>query len=362
MKSTFLSFPFVLSTVALVGCGATAPASPQLGASAQGGSPSGCVSSDPTCPGAPDAGASDSAPVEASSTTSQGAPAGGAAILASAQSAQSLAFDSSYLYWTTADGLIVRASKTTGHLVAVSGGGTAIAVQGSTLFAVSGGGAGSVEELDLTAAFGTRKNDVIGGLQGPTSIVADDTYFYVTETGSQSVQSCEEDSHGSDACIGKALVSTGLLQPDAIVQDSSSVYWINHGASSIMRAAKSGGGATVVVPASAAAGSIPQALAIAGSRLFWSSVSFIMAADVDGTNPTVLFDGGSAALYAGGIATDGTRVYWIDAAGVRSVPVGGGAAEVVWTGTTDNESALIAVDDTQVYWTDAAFNVWSRAK
>jgi len=332
-----------------------------------------CVAPGMECPsdaGLPDQGAPEaSAPDGGGSDGSAGdgsAASTGTFILAPTQgNPQCMTVDASYVYWASSGGPVVRAAKSDGHIDSSGSNFGAqpcgLTTNGSMLLIAAGE---RVQELALGGAsgFGSELAPPIVTFSQASSIVADDTYFYATDLGSTTLRKCEiADPADNDACNGEVTLATGLAMPDSIVQDGSNVYWINRGTGEIMRAPKSGASAAAVIvaaPSSTQFADNPQSLAIFGTRLYWTSVSTLFAADTDGNNKVALVTDPTG-LYASGVAANESNVYWDDVHGLRKISVQGGTPALVSNAGGRAVASLVVVDASRVYWTDESGNVWS---
>lgn len=321
------------------------------------------------CLGPVDAGGNTDSGTDAGTPKDGGATDAGASgprIIAPTQSIVCMAGDNQALYWVNSTGTIVRHAAATGVLDTLSGGGGAgatsscgLAVTSDSLFVARGSSGTGV--LDQLALDGGSARFPIVGLQGPNALVADDTYVYPSEAAGTRLRRCAiANPQGNDACTGGDVVSSALSATSHLVQDATSLYFINEGSGQVMRVNKTGGTPTAVFTATSGTDA-PVGLALCGTNLVWTSVAGVTHANLDGSNAENYVSDPQGA-YANAVATDCSNIYWGDATGLHSVSVRGGTSTLLWGGAQLLAGTFVQLDATSVYWTDTSGNVWAMAK
>jgi hypothetical protein len=222
---------------------------------------------------------------------------------------RTLATDRENLYFSTADGRILKISRDGGiprELVSERPGIQAIAVDGeSVYFTVANDASGEVVRVPKT---------------GGTPVVL------------------AAEQHG----------------PRAVAFDDANVYWTNTGDGAVMKVAKGGAGAPVVVAAGQAS---PCGLSVSQGQLLWTN-----AAAADGAVMKLALAGGAPETLAGrqvspcSVAADAQSVYFAPnriAGPLKRVPRTGGAPAALAADATPAEVSqnTVAVDERFVYWT-----------
>ena len=159
------------------------------------------------------------------------------------------------------------------------------------------------------------------------------------------------------ACLGGACqvatLATGLLNPYRVAVDGQSVYWTEGGTTTTNGSVKKiplGGGTPTPLATSQNA---PYGLAIDGNNVYWTSLApsgsggLLQKVALGGGSPITLASLGSAAP----LMTYGTTAFWVDATGIRQVPVNGGAPSLLTSGSS--AQCQMATDGTYLYWGSA---------
>jgi len=163
---------------------------------------------------------------------------------------------------------------------------------------------------------------------------------------------------GSASAVVKVPIAGGAVTPlgtpgagGGLVQNATSVFWIDADTGHLLSVPTSGGATTILVPDASEQGEFSgYALALDATSVYWVDIGAgaVMKVPIGGGTPTVLVSGAGS---ANGMAVDATDVYWTDAVAksVMKVPVGGGAKTTV--AIADYPPFGIALDATNVYWT-----------
>jgi hypothetical protein len=156
---------------------------------------------------------------------------------------------------------------------------------------------------------------------------------------------------GPVTSIGPVSGGGSLL---AIAVDNARIYWTEEnactttGCGAILSVSLEGGPVTTL--ASGQALSPGGGLAADGTHVFWATGGGIMVAPALGGAPTTL---APVSAWVENIAVDAASVYWMDSGGILAkVPVTGGA--VTTLATSRGVNGALAVDATNVYWIDHA--------
>jgi hypothetical protein len=244
------------------------------------------------------------------------ASCGTCTVLAAAENPQSLALDSTNVYWTDQ-------------------------------------GLGAVERVVRTAVQGTG-TPLVSGLTGPLIISSASGWLVWSLTGSGSGQGTVYQLSTSSSTPTKP--GTSLILPWGVAVDGINAYWV----------ASNGPGAGAVVQSSALANpsasivgtefadDTPGGLAVNANNLFFAASSSSGGGDVFQI-PIASFAGTPTSVWntttghPQDVALDSNNLYWVDQGGgvVYSEPLGGGAATTLASGL--KSPSHLAVDSTNVY-------------
>jgi hypothetical protein len=150
------------------------------------------------------------------------------------------------------------------------------------------------------------------------------------------------------ACSAVLALAESEDAPTGIALDDAFVYWTT-GSGAIRRAPKGGGVAPITV---ADPGAAASSLVVAGDRLVFvrASTGTILSVAKDGSThdaPTRIADGEIGVV---SVAVAGGVAYWGTAAGVRSAPLGGGAAKTL---VSDGSAVtFVATDGVSLDWVE----------
>jgi hypothetical protein len=156
---------------------------------------------------------------------------------------------------------------------------------------------------------------------------------------------------------GNAItLSSGQPLVFAIAVDAQNVYWIDYGGGKLMKAPIGGGTAPVPI------GSVPNSgvfsfhgLAVNSGAAYLTAGFTLSKISTAQASTTTL----SSTVGGTDLATDGTSLYWVNAATVMKMPVNGGTPVPIYSNGT--ESFDLTVDANYVYWTDAQLGSIMRA-
>lgn len=302
----------------------------------------------------------------------------GVVVLADNQQAPSfVVVDQTSVYWTTYDvgrTYVMKTSLEGGSPVTLAIGPGApfgLAVDGANVYWTQSavGGSGSVMSVPLD---GGPSVPLAMGQAQPIGPAVDSTSIYWSEG----------DGHVMRASLDGAapsVVAAGQKAPSAVAVDPTSVYWssqfIDPAAGqplpAIMRAPLDGGAPTLVAITDGVA---LVSLAVNGAAVYWSDATCSVNTTLtDGGVPSPLAGAPiwSCPLFmgGGGIAVDGTSVYWAVQSSQDStigiivkVPVSGDpdASNPITTLAVGQSTPVgVTVDATHVYWTNSAVNTRS---
>jgi hypothetical protein len=321
--------------------------------------------------------ASDSADADAASVPFDAGA--GVVVLADNQQAPSfVVVDQTSVYWTTYDvgrTYVMKTSLEGGSPVTLAIGPGApfgLAVDGANVYWTQSavGGSGSVMSVPLDG--GPSVPLAVGQTQ-PIGPAVDSTSIYWSE----------RDGHVMRASLDGAapsVLAVGQTAPSAVAVDPTSVYWTSQysdpdsgvfSVPAVMRAPLDGGAPTLV---GTTGGLSLVSFAVNGAAAYWSDANCsVQMALTDGgaSSPLASADTWSCPLFmgGGGIAADGTSVYWAVQSNQDS-PMGL-IVKVLASGEPDASNPVatlavgqstpvgVAVDATHVYWTNSGVNTRS---
>ena len=264
--------------------------------------------------------------------------------LTSTDKAYALAVDNTSVYWSTIKDNIMKVSISGGSPVTLASGQSTpedLVVDATSVYWVNYNGA-TVMKVPLA-----------GG--ATTAIATGQSYAGGLAVDANSV-------YWANGNVMKVPLNGGLTTPVTsgtpinswdLVVDSTYVYWTSP--SSVMRVPVNGGALSTL-----ASGLLdPQGLAVDATSIYWVNHGTSGSSYTDGSVMKVPLAGGDTTTLAPGqtsptsIAVDGTNVYWTNSASagtVMKVPLGGGASTTLVSGRFYPDA--IAVDATSIYWTD----------
>jgi hypothetical protein len=181
---------------------------------------------------------------------------------------------------------------------------------------------------------------------------------HVCPTSSGETPTCSE-----HVCGGVLTLVDGEDSPAGLTLDDQFVYWtIASGA--VHRAPKRGGAAPTVVVDAPASGSgdagaaaparVTTSLLLVGDRLYFvrPATGSLLSVAKDGSShdrPVTIATGEMGVV---SVAVAGTKAFWGTAAGVRTAPIGGGAATTFLSRTS--AVTYVASDGTSIDWYEPA--------
>jgi outer membrane protein assembly factor BamB len=266
------------------------------------------------------------------------------------QGPQSLALDTTTVYWTNySGGEIRKVAKSGGQPVTVYSKSSTypwgIAVDSRNLYWTvpnffTGGVAAAAMTLPLAGGSPTAlATDPVG----PQAIVVGGNEVYWTETGSVAVRAALVDG-GSEQTF-----ATGPGGQPALAIDATNLYWST---TDHTYEAPLGGGTAIAIGPSASAIAV-DVTDVYLARNTTLGVGVIARVPIGGGSQTALATGRTGGMVA--IAIDSRNVYWIEGEGtiqqgaVVGMPKSGGVPTVLASGMSI--TSAIAVDDTAVYFT-----------
>lgn len=214
----------------------------------------------------------------------------------------------------------------------------------------------------------------IASMSDAHGVAVDSKYVYVTSIQAAAVRRVGRDGKCAPVspcpqdfasqALGDAFAN--VRGAAAVATDGTNVYWIAQAASTISMKPATGGAITRTW--SPASGGVAGTLALGGGKVWWTN-SFgtmdptvhVARADLDGQNVTTVAnfpEPVATFLDIGGLAVDGTQVFWASPkVGVYRAALGAPACTEGGAGTCtavpNGVGAFgVAVDDTYVYWTE----------
>ncbi|HEX8794314.1 MAG TPA: hypothetical protein VF765_25395, partial [Polyangiaceae bacterium] len=255
-------------------------------------------------------------------------------VLATSPYPTTIAVDSSGVYFTDYDlGVIVRVSGGTQTVVASSlDSPFDVTLDATSLYWIDTSG---LSIMQMPKAGGTPVTVAVPGgyISG---IAVDSSSVYWTDPSSATVEK---------APLGGGAVTTlfSSAAPGDIAVDATSVYWAWQ--SGVSMGPLGGGTQTTLAGASQPAG-----IAVDATFVYWSDQASISRAPIGGGTVTTLVSGGTT---WGPVTIDATNLYVLDRGGsLVSVPLAGGSAKTLWSGTLSIAAQSLASDATSLYWPD----------
>lgn len=248
-----------------------------------------------------------------------------------------LAATESALYWTRADGSVLRAREGEAPevIAELQNGPGDIAVNGTHVYWASVGD-GTIARAPLD---GKGAEIVVTGLAMPWSLAVTDQSLAWTDNSTGEVTVMALDGAGAKVVVGKTEGAWG------VALGSTHVYWTTLFYQQLLRAPIAGGAAETLAEGI----SSPQDLALSGDRVFFGTASDagVYTVAVTGGATTKLTESGGF-----GVAADDTHVYFGEYDGrLARVPLGGGEVEILGLGQTTPSD--VALTSKSVYWTAA---------
>lgn len=234
---------------------------------------------------------------------------GGPITVIASQTANGLALGGTDLYWTGADGTVVRAPTAGGAIATLAsglGGTWSIAALGSSVFWVDG----QFDTVMKMSLCGGTPSTIAApahqsGTMGPIAVDRTSVYW----TNSYHLAPIAPGTV-TRVPLGGGAIETLASVPGAdlggVAVDATNVYWTaDLGGGRIMKAPL-GGGPVVTL----AATSNPGNLAVDRANVYWtaSTPGAVMKLSIDGGTPTTLYSGGDPK----NLVVDDTSVYWTD--------------------------------------------------
>jgi len=252
-----------------------------------------------------------------------------------------LAVDDASVYWTTADGEVMRASKKGGTAEVLAQGEdnpTQIVVDNERVFWVD------AHALRSIPKDGGTVSTLLGDVALSPVLTADDEHLYCAATDLGAIFQLPKSGGATTQIIGGMKFGLGIL---GLAVDADAVFFTNHWDASVVAVPFGGASPRVIASAQPA----PYAIAVRDHAVYWSRNNrpgVVMRASSEGSVSSVA-DGQSLPW---AITTDAQNVYWLD--------VGDGS---VWRARLDGQGAVriaqmtgypvaIAVDDDTIFWTD----------
>jgi hypothetical protein len=192
------------------------------------------------------------------------------------------------------------------------------------------------------------------GQPNPNALVVDSTSVYWTNSGSSTAGG---DVMSAPLCGGTPVTiappvmlgPTTEANPNGVVANASDVFWSVTEGNGYILSAPIGGGSTTTLATDQRG---PLVLAINGSNLYWLDDGFvedgsgaIVKMSITGGRPTTL----ARPKFPDNLAVDSDDVYFTNNGGVFKVPTAGGATTTV--AAVPAGADAIALDAANVYWT-----------
>jgi hypothetical protein len=150
-------------------------------------------------------------------------------------------------------------------------------------------------------------------------------------------------SYSGDANNNAAATNCG----DESVTIGPHVYWTNFSEGTV-RNANLDGTNPQILENGGVFQNFPGGIAVDSSHIYWvEGASTIKEANLDGTNPRIIVSGQDN---AGGLAVDSSHIYWADGDVIKSANLDGTGVTTLVSGL--NDTMWVAVDSSHIYWTD----------
>ena len=230
--------------------------------------------------------------------------------IAMADTPEAIALDSGHVYWT-AKNLLARAPLPGGATQSLLStplktGAWALATDGTNVYWADQAG-GTVQQMPVS---GGSPILLAKGLVAPDGVVVDDTSVYFANGTNQQVQgSILKVTKGAGG--SQVTLATGQKGPRALALDDANVYWTDSAlyvpatTGLVMKAPKTGGMATILTSGQGN----PLGIAVNGGDIFFvnGDAGTVMRLPTSGGTPVVVAQG---QLYVTSIAADAKAIYW----------------------------------------------------
>jgi hypothetical protein len=264
---------------------------------------------------------------------------------------EGIAVDATSVYWT-ASGTVMKAPVEGGDSITLASGSIpcGIAVDATSVYWTDRGN-GKVMKVPLA---GGTPAILASGQRAPNGIAVDATSVYWTDPVPCTNPTCPGGTVMKLSLGGgtPTPLASDQTDPRFVAVDATNVYWVTD--SGAMKVPLSGGAPSPLSSANVNVGGI----AADATNVYWTQSDInggvLMKVPQAGGTPVALASGPivgntvvSGTVYWGGIAIDGTSVYWATGDKVMRMGLGGGAVTALASGT---DASYIAVNATGVYW------------
>lgn len=246
----------------------------------------------------------------------------------------SVTIDATSVYWTTADGKVMKAPRDGGGATTLFDDGVTfhqgIAVDATHVYWAAGN---AVKRIPLDGGVATT----LATAGDATAVAVDATHAYWT-AGETIMRLPVGGGSPTTLATGQGA--------SAIAIDAASVYWPNWADGTIRKVALDGG-----VPTTLASGQTdPAAIAVDANSVYWTTESSVMSVPINGGTPVTLASNQPRPM---AITVDATSVYFANnpTQVIMKVPLAGGTpvpladeGPIWWL--------ALAVDDASLYWAD----------
>jgi hypothetical protein len=229
---------------------------------------------------------------------------------------------------------------------------------------------GSIGRAEISGGGVTDvKEEFIGELGAPRWLAADSKYLYWSDLHEGNEEEGTIGRVELDGANPEAEFITGLGRPQGVAVDAGHIYWANEGAGRSDKPAAIGragieGDAVEAEWHKLTANELPRGIAVDGGHVYWTLnqpvgtgetiALFLYRAELNGSNQVFKFLNQGPNFKIGGIAIDGSHLYWADQTGNEigraDLNLENLEAEFIDPAETGDSPVGLALGGSHLYW------------